>query len=446
LPRTALLLAGLGAALLFGGLSVARGHALPAAGEPPWVEQHVAEVVPGQPYRLDACFTVTKTGLRFVALRVVWYSEPNGFGSSSLVESPSTADPWLLNREQCLVLSADAPCPARSVRYGVIAVEDTTSVTVSSLQLSFDPAGTPELCPTPTPLPTPTPAPTLPATPAPSPTPQPPPGATPTPETAAEPAFFPSLVNGGFEQLRADGTPYGWRKVGGEMATAAAVRYQGLRAAALTSRTESTKWLFQTVGVRGGSYYRLRAMALKSGAAVQETLLRVSWYASADGSGAQLATADSQPLTADSPRFAGLDTGPVQAPAEARSARVRLLLRPTSSAPATAYFDDVSFVATASPPAGDGPPAQEAEGSAAADGQRPDAATARRAVAGTRSGPAPLANVGKLENERAPADGSGNRPLWPALLALAIPAGGLALTAAHGWRVHRAGAANKRHL
>src|SRR3990172_7468997 len=98
------------------------------------------------------------------------------------------------------------------------------------------------------------------------------------------------------------------------MAATGARHSGGGHAAALISRTESTKWLFQTVSVRGGSHYRLRAMALKDDAAVRETLLRVSWYASADGSGGQLSTADSQPLTADSPRFVFLDTGAVQAP------------------------------------------------------------------------------------------------------------------------------------
>ena len=275
MARTILTLAGLGAALILGGLTAVRSQASPTAGEPPWVEQQVAEVVPGRLYRLDACFTVTAPGLRFISLRVVWYSEPNGFGSSSLVESPSTADPWRLNSEQCLVLSADAPCAARSARFGVIAVEDTRAVSVSSLQFSPDPAATPVACPTPTPGATAIPTPSPRATPAPSPTPRPPAAAVPTPETDEEPSSFPSLVNGGFEQVRPDGTPYGWRKVGGEMATTSAVRSQGKRSVALTSRTQSTKWLFQTVSVRGGSHYRLRAMAMNDDGGVLETLLRI---------------------------------------------------------------------------------------------------------------------------------------------------------------------------
>ena len=82
----------------------------------------------GQPYRLDGCLTVTKPGLQSVSLRVVWYAEQTGYGSSLLVED-SPADPGLVGSQQCLSLpGADAPCAARSARYGVIAVEDTTAV------------------------------------------------------------------------------------------------------------------------------------------------------------------------------------------------------------------------------------------------------------------------------------------------------------------------------
>ena len=447
LPRTALLLAGLGAALIFGGLTAARGHASPAAGEPPWVEQQVAEVAPGQVYRLDACFTVTAPGLQFIVVCASsGTANQNGYGSSSLVED-SPADPGLVGSQQCLSLAgADAPCAARSARFGVIAVEDTTAVTVSSLQFAADPAATPVACPTPTPVATPTATPTSRATPAPSPTPRPPPASTPTPGAAAEPAVFPSLVNGGFEELRGDGTPYGWHKVGGEMAATSAVHSEGGRAAALTSRTGSTKWLFQTVGVRGGSHYRLRAMALKDDAAVREALLRVSWYASSDGSGGQLSTADSQPLTADSPRFVALDTGAVQAPSEARSARVRLLLRPLSGSAATVYFDDVSFQETDDAVRrGRSGGERSVEPAAQARPRSPGVASTRQEVAGRRAGPSALANVREPRVEDAPAAAGGGRPLWPVLLALGVPAAGLALTAAHARRSRLAGG-NRRHL
>ena len=409
------------------------------------MEQQVADVTGGQVYRLEGCFTVTKPGLTFVALRITWHPEPGGYGQDTytLKTGDLWGNAWPTGHEECLSLSADAPCGARSARYGVVAVADTTAVTVSSLQFSADPAATPVACPTPAPFATPTAVPTSSPVPAPSPTPRPRPSTTPTPGAAIEPASFPSLVNGGFEELRADGTPYGWRKVGGEMAAADAIQWEGRRAGALTSRTESTKWLFQTVSVRGGSHYRLRAMALKNDAAARETLLRISWYASADGSGGQLSTADSEPLTAGSPRFIALDTGAVQAPAEARSARVRLLVRPVSGAPATVYFDEVSFRETGAPP-GEGAPPPSGVAAFGRGGSPPD--VRRPEVAGRGAGTAALANVRRPRAEQAPAGAaSGGRPLWPVLLALGVPAAGVALSAAHGWRARLAGG-NKRHL
>ena len=406
------------------------------------MEQHVEDVAGGQIYRLDGCFTVTTSGLTNVALRIAWYTERNGYGSSFLVDD-TPANPNLVGYEQCLsLLGAAAHCSVRSARFGVIAGEDTTAVTVSSLQFSIDPAATPAACPTPTPPVTPTATATSRATP--SATPRPPPGPTPTPQVAAEPASFPSLVNGGFEELRGDGTPYGWHKVGGEMATTSSLHSGGGRAAALTSRTGSTKWLFQTISVRGGSHYRLRAMARKDDPAAREALLRVSWYASADGSGGQLSTADSQPLEADSPRFAPLDTGAVQAPAEARSARVRLLLRPLSGSPATVYFDDVLFQRTGPPSAAAATAASEMGTGAAGGPSSPRIGSTRQEVAGMRAGPSVLANVREPRAEGPPGSGGG-RPLWPVLLALGVPAAGLALMAGHAWRSRLAGG-NKRHL
>jgi hypothetical protein len=318
-----------------------------------------------------------------------------------------------------------APCAARSVAYGVRVVGDASAVSVSSLDLTPDPPTAPIPCPTPAPAPTPIPTPP----PAPSPTVKPPPAApvtTPAPEV--EPSSFPALVNGGFEQLRDDGTPYAWRRVGGELLSSDARRAEGRRSAALVSRTDSTKWLYQTVAVQGGSYYHLSALALKDGPAAREALLRISWYASADGSGSQISTADSEPLTGDHAAFAPLDTGPAQAPAEARSARLRLLLRPASAALATVYFDDVRFQETDAPPT-----AAEATVGPTGSGQ-PRAAAASRAprpgaaALSVWAGPTPLANSGQASESAAPA-GGGGRPLWPFLLALAAPAIALPLLA-----------------
>jgi hypothetical protein len=160
-----------------------------------------------------------------------------------------------------------------------------------------------------------------------------------------------ALVNGGFEQAEDDGRPLGWQKYGGELSRTSAAKWEGQFAAAFTSRTASTKWAFQTVAVEGGEAYVLSGRALKNDANVEATYLRLSWYASPDGSGTAIDSVDSATrLTDDSPDFRLLSSGPVVAPAEAASAKVRLMLDPLSEAEGTVYFDAISFSETTMPP------------------------------------------------------------------------------------------------
>ena len=440
--RSIVLLAGLGAALITGGLAVVRGEATPSANQSGWVEQRVQDVTSGLVYRLDACFTVTGTGVESVALRVAWYEQPGGFGPS-FHQDDQPAGVW--QGEQCLSLIAAAPCPVRSARYGVVVKGDTEAVSVdsASLQFSAQPEATPASCPTPTLTPTPAPRPPPTPTSAPAPRPTPPLSEPkPTPEPSEEPRVFPSLVNTGFEDVREDGTPYGWRKIGGEMSASKAFRAEGERSAALVSRSASTKWLYQTVRVQGQASYRLLAAALKNDPGVREALLRVSWYESADGSGSQISTADSPALAEDSPGFVTLDTGPVQAPPEARSAKVRLLVRPASAAPAVVYFDAVRFEETEAPAptptsaSGSGEAERPAAGGRdipAAQGSSAQAPQAEAAALGAGRGPTPLANVRQESRPQDLPDAGGGRPLWPVLLALGVPASAVATIAGHGW-------------
>jgi len=167
-----------------------------------------------------------------------------------------------------------------------------------------------------------------------------------------EQLVFSELTNGGFEALRGDGAAYAWRKFGGEMAVTSAPRFQGSYALRLTSESNSTKWAFQNVNVQGGAFYRATAMALKSDPGVDAVFLRVSWYDSDDASGESLESADSLTrLESDSKSFRLLDTGPVQAPPEARTARIRLMVRPQSGEHAEAFFDNVTFGQTTVPSA-----------------------------------------------------------------------------------------------
>lgn len=174
---------------------------------------------------------------------------------------------------------------------------------------------------------TPTPSPTVSATPQ----------ATSSPSPTPEPAFV--FVNGGFE----DGLA-GWQKYGGTLSTTSNAS-SGSTAGLLISDTESTKWAYQAVRVAPSQWYEFSANVQPDGG-VSEAYLRISWYASDDASGAALSSSDSLQRTGPGP-YAFLTTGAVQAPPEAGSARVRIVMAPSSATTATVSIDDAAFFATA---------------------------------------------------------------------------------------------------
>jgi hypothetical protein len=149
------------------------------------------------------------------------------------------------------------------------------------------------------------------------------------------------LANGDFEAA-VDGVPLSWHEFGGGDLRADGPAHRGERAAHLAA-APGTTWVHQLVAVSGGAWYTGRAWAsVEEG--VAEVWIRLSWYASGDGSGTALGQIDS-------PAHGGgwklLDTGQVRAPADARSARFRLMVR--SAGGATVAFDDAELFATAPP-------------------------------------------------------------------------------------------------
>lgn len=187
------------------------------------------------------------------------------------------------------------------------------------------------------------------------------------------------LRNADFESGGDDGTPSYWHKYGGTVAFDTRA-HTGSGAARLSSATESTKWLYQTVVVDGGGWYEFGAWLLSDDAAVTAAFLRISWYASADGSGEALSTDDStESLRAPSDQYRFLTTGAVQAPSEARSAKLRIVMTPGSGATMSIIADDASFGA-ADPPAGE--PAETTGAAPSASGSAP-----QRAVGGSAAEP-----------------------------------------------------------
>jgi hypothetical protein len=287
--------------------------------------------------------------------------------------------------------------------------------------------------PTPDPLPVPTATPR--STPARTPTPRP--TRSPSPGTATpaeEPSAFPSLVNGGFEQLRPDGTPYGWHKQGGEVSSSD-LGSEGVRSLALTSQTSSTKWAYQTIAVSGGASYRGSVDARASGAA-EAVFLRISWYSSSDASGPALTSDDSPEaaLSGNDP-LQRLTTGPIEAPPEAKSAKFRLMLRPASSQQAIGHFDAASFEATQ--------PGRESlvrDAVGAGGGQRGRAAlpAIKQATAAEQT-PILSQARGRLANVKPPATPQptipqavgGNGHEWAILLAVGVAVVAVAIGASH---------------
>ena len=151
------------------------------------------------------------------------------------------------------------------------------------------------------------------------------------------------------EDVREDGTPYAWRKVGGEIAATDTAHVDGDLALQFVSRTSSTKWAYQVVTVETGQAYEFAGFAAV-GDGAPEAFLRVSWYTSVDGTGPAIASEDSLPTSSATAAFQYLTTGAIEAPTGTHSARLRLMLRPASAATAVAYFDSLSFGAIAVTP------------------------------------------------------------------------------------------------
>ncbi len=185
------------------------------------------------------------------------------------------------------------------------------------------------------------------------------------------------LANGDFEVVSA-GKPAYWEKFGGTM-VASGEAAGGTYAGCLESETSSTKWLYQVVQVDGGGWYEASASARVDGSG--EAVIRISWYASADGSGSQMDQAESNATS--SAGWEWLGTGSVQAPDDAQSARVRLVLRPLGNA--TACFDDAVFVPAAAAEATAAAPTAGQQAAATATSTRTPGPGTRTPTAATRT-------------------------------------------------------------
>ena len=215
---------------------------------------------------------------------------------------------------------------------------------------------------------------------------------TPIPTPTPTPAPLPGLTlrNADFAQGVA-----GWSVTRGRISTASILDGLG-PSLLLTAEDSATVWVQQTVAVTPRGWFAASAL-LAPLDGIEAAWVRIAWYASPDGSGAQLSTEDSPATTSNVPTaivrsvYEVVSTGPVQAPAEAHSARVRVLLRAATERGATVVVDEVAF--------GPSEPGEAAPPSPAARAQATPAPTSTPGPATTPRAP----NATPQPSEDAPA-------------------------------------------
>lgn len=336
--------------------------------------QQTAPVVAGSSYTA----TASSSGSGNVRLELAWLTA--GFSSVGV-------DAVSANAGTPLTLNASAHPAAAYVTFKIIVVADagviveSASLAGSMPQPTSAPPGVTVAPPTPTRTATSEPVfatPTATRTERPSPS-APPAGSptapgvtaaatsTPSPSEAPVPTLPPAygglLINGNFERLE-DGRPYAWSKFGGTMSLTSEA-YGGDWSLALSSDGGGTRWVHQAAAISAGEWYLASAAVRVAGSG--EAWIRMSWYASADGSGSAVAQTDGTVATGAS--WTAISTVG-QAPAGARSVRVRLMLRAPGEA--TAYFDDAALSVTTAPP----PAPATMPGGSGRPGAGGDAATA----------------------------------------------------------------------
>jgi len=304
------------------------------------IQHELVPVQPGGSYTLTASILKNDPNVVSVELRITWH---DGNGTHFELEPFAKLTQNGPSYQPLSVGTIESPAGSTWAAISIRLLSDSPGAAIHIDDVSFvgpppaatptpyspPPSATPTLAPaaTATPLPTSTRAPT--STPAPSPT---PPGMT-----------TGYLLNGGFEE--ANGAALvGWEEYGGRLQQTATHRRSGSFAAAYISDSESTKWVYQPVHMQPDRAYVFEGYVLLDNPGVKEVFLRVSWYTSDDASGSAVVTADStERLTSSDPSFRYLTTGAMLAPLGTRSARVRVMLVPQSSAKATIYLDDMSL-------------------------------------------------------------------------------------------------------
>jgi hypothetical protein len=159
------------------------------------------------------------------------------------------------------------------------------------------------------------------------------------------------LQNTSFEEASDSIHPDLWSSAGGTLSVTDLHVRSGNFAASFTSETINTKWIHQLVNIQGGNTYCFSGYAWKGEPNIETVYLEISFYDNPEGDGSPvLKCSSTEALMSDIDAYRFLTTGDRIAPPNAHSARVKAMVVPHSATPATAYFDDLSFIGPAPTP------------------------------------------------------------------------------------------------
>lgn len=155
------------------------------------------------------------------------------------------------------------------------------------------------------------------------------------------------LLNADFEESTSSSFP-GWSKTPSTLALSVAsisgLTHNGSFAARFRSQSTSTKYLYQVIPLPSGFYKFSAWLRLLTGN--QSGFLRLSWYPTTDGSGSEIASADS-PVIAIVGDWQKIEVT-AEAPPSAQSLRAKLTLDPSSSEINELIYDEVILEKAAS--------------------------------------------------------------------------------------------------
>lgn len=141
---------------------------------------------------------------------------------------------------------------------------------------------------------------------------------------------------------------------GGAIATVSAEFARSGQYSLKVSHDKTSSYGYQTTiqNIEGGMFYQVSGFGKSSDSSIASLFIRVAWYASADGSGTQLASPNDTDSIGAGNDWTNFSSGIIQAPSTANSAKVRLVLTSkTVGQTASAFFDDVFFQESVAPTA-----------------------------------------------------------------------------------------------